>query len=67
MTLGSLGQLIAKFVVSKPPTTWHGYPIMPSAARPKDIPVESVLQKWSAEKLFSRAKIKKIVRGQQIV
>lgn len=52
---------IAKFVGAG--GVWHGYPA-DHQQNQHDIPDPSVLQKWEEAKFLSRAKVRKINRGQ---
>lgn len=54
---------IAKFV-SKNSNFWHGYPA-DYTRRPQDVPHEEVINSWIRVQLFSKAKARKILRGQK--
>ena len=54
---------IAKFV-GDASGTWHGYPA-DHTSNIRDIPFERVLLSWLTRSLFSKAKIRKIARGQK--
>ena len=54
---------IAKFV-GDASGTWHGFPA-DHTRNIRDIPFESVLHAWLNKNFLSKAKIRKIVRGQQ--
>lgn len=54
---------IAKFVTDKNHNTWHGYPA-DYQLKAQDIPAGSILLKWEEQNLITKAKMRKIMRGQ---
>lgn len=54
---------IAKFVSANMTGVWHGYPA-DYRCNTQDIPNRNVLRNWGDRLLFSRAKIRKILKGQ---
>lgn len=54
---------VAKFV-GQADSVWHGYPA-DHMHNPQDIPHEDVLGSWIEDDLLSRAKARKIMRGQR--
>lgn len=54
---------IAKFVCDNN-ETWHGYPANP-AIHTQDIPSSDLLDYWLSQGYLTRAKIRKIARGQK--
>lgn len=54
--------IFAKFV-SSPGHPWHGYPA--DQRRSADIPLEAILEDWMSSDLFTRAKVRKIIKGQK--
>ncbi|MBV6489843.1 MAG: hypothetical protein CNCCGFBP_00217 [Fimbriimonadaceae bacterium] len=55
---------IARFVDESLLDVWHGFPVLPSTHRPKDIPPASILQKWLASGHLNARLVNKIARGQ---
>ena len=54
---------IAKFVVDTSHCAWHGYPA-DYQFKAQDVPDRSILQDWLEKKYLSKAKIRKIMKGQ---
>ena len=54
---------IAKFIANDNPSYWHGYPA-DYQVNVRDIPSLEILNNWMANQIFSRAKIRKILKGQ---
>lgn len=60
---GARRLIIAKFVASNSPKTWHGYPA-DHQRRTQDIPDTTILMAWMSLNYMKPAKIRKLMRGQ---
>ena len=53
-----------RFVCSKPPVIWHGYPQWPETGK-RPNPPQNVLLQWAQYRPLSKAKVLKILRGRR--